>query len=260
MTYPYRTALVTGASSGLGREFARQLAADGVSLVLVARRADRLDQLAAELVDRYRSGVEVLAADLADSKDLLRVEERLADPERPIELLVNNAGFDNSGPFAEVPVDTEVAEISVNVVAPVRLTRAVLPSMVAARLGGVVIVSSAVAALPLPRSATYGASKAFLTSLSESLYMEVRPAGVHVTSIGAGLIRTEFHEVAGIDTAGMPKAAWMRPEEVARAGLAAVAAGRVTVVPGMFNKFQAPMYKLMPRFMLRAMVKRFYRT
>lgn len=261
LTYSYRTALVTGASSGIGREFARQLAADGVSLVVVARRIDRLNELAAELVGRHGINVEVLAADLSDEKDLVRVEERLADSQHPIELLVNNAGFDNSGNFVDIPVDVELAELSVNVLTPVRLTRAALPGMIARRKGGVLMVSSTVAIMPMPRSATYGASKAFLTSFSESVHMEVEEHGVHVTTVAAGLTHTEFHSVAGIDTSGMPKSApWMEPGEVARVGLAAVAAGKVMVIPGLANKWQTPMFTFLPRAMLRAMVKRFYRA
>lgn len=255
MTYLYRSALVTGASSGLGREFVRLLAAGGVSLVLVARRVDRLDALAAEVIDRHGVEVEVLAADLSEEEELIRVEKRLADPHRPIELLVNNAGFARAGSLAELPVETELAKVAVNVIAPVRLSRAVLPEMIARRKGGVLFVSSLVSQLPMPRSATYGATKAFLTSLSESVYMEVKNHDVHVTSLAAGLIRTEFHTTAGIDVSDIPKVAWVEPERVARAGLAAVAAGKVTVVPGAINKLQIPMFKLAPRAMLRALAK-----
>ncbi|OLE21033.1 MAG: hypothetical protein AUG49_22945 [Catenulispora sp. 13_1_20CM_3_70_7] len=259
MAFPYRTALVTGASSGLGREFARLLAAQGSDLVLVARREDRLAELAAELTAAHAVRVEVLAADLGEDKDVLRVAERLADPSRPVELLVSNAGYDQSGFFHEHAPDVAPAELAVNLVAPVRLCRAALPGMIAAGHGGIVMVSSAVASMPLPKSAVYGASKAFLTSFAESLFMEAAGTGVHVTSIAAGLIRSEFHARAGIDTAGMPKAAWMEPEPVAAAGLKAVAAGKAAVIPGAFNKIQWPFYKIMPRRMLRAMVKRFYR-
>jgi hypothetical protein len=255
MTYLYRSALVTGASSGLGREFVRLLAAGGVSLVLVARRVDRLDALAAEMIDRHGVEVEVLAADLSEEEELIRVEKRLADPHRPIELLVNNAGFARAGSLAELPVETELAKVAVNVIAPVRLSRAVLPEMIARRKGGVLFVSSLVSQLPMPRSATYGATKAFLTSLSESVYMEVKNHDVHVTSLAAGLVRTEFHTTAGIDVSDIPKVAWVEPERVARAGLAAVAAGKVTVVPGAINKLQIPMFKLAPRAMLRALAK-----
>lgn len=255
MAYLYRSALVTGASSGLGREFARLLAADGVSLVLVARRVDRLDELAAELIDRHGVAVEVLGADLSDPEDLARVAKRLAASDRPIELLVNNAGFARAGSLAELPVETELAKIAVNVIAPTRLAQAVLPEMIARRKGGILFVSSLVSQLPMPRSATYGASKAFLSSLSESVSMEVKRHDVHVTSLAAGLIRTEFHATAGIDVSEIPKVAWVEAGRVARAGLAAVAAGKVTVVPGAVNKLQIPMFKFAPRAMLRALAK-----
>jgi hypothetical protein len=251
MAYPYRTALVTGASSGVGREFARLLAAEGVSLVLVARRLDRLDELATELIDRHGVPVEVLAADLAEEKELAQVEQRLADPERPVDLLVSNAGFAHAGGFAEVPLETALSKLDVNVVAPVRLARAVLPRLIAQGKGGIIFVSSLVSSLPMPRSAIYGASKAFLTSFSESLHMEAKQHGVHVTSVAAGLVRTEFHSNAGINTKDIPAIAWGEPDQVAKAGLAAVAAGKVTVIPGAMNKLQIPFFKVAPRALLR---------
>jgi uncharacterized protein len=255
MGYTYRTALVTGASSGVGQACARLLAAEGVSLVIAARRVDRLDALATELVDRYGVGVEVIGADLSDAKDVTRLEERLTEPERPIELLVSNAGFATAGGFAELPVELSLDAIAVNVIAPVRLIRAALPGMVARGKGGVLVVSSLVASLPMPRSATYGATKAFLSSFSESLYMEARQQGVHVTSVAAGLVRTEFHSTAGINTDGIPDMAWMKPEQVAQAGLEAVAAGKVTVVPGALNKMQVPFFRMAPRALLRRWAK-----
>jgi short-subunit dehydrogenase len=255
MTYPYRTALVTGASSGIGREFARQLAAHGVGLVLVARRGDRLEELATELTGTHDVPVEVLVANLAHEEELASVEKRLADLERPIELLVNNAAYAKAGDFATLPVALEITKVAVNVIAPIRLTRAALPTMLALGKGGVLTVSSLVASLPMPRSATYGATKAFLTSFSESLSMELKSRGVHVTSVAAGLTRTEFHDAAGIDIEGIPDMAWMEPARVASAGLAAVAAGKVSVVPGRFNKMQVPFFRTAPRALLRKLAK-----
>ncbi|GAA0538276.1 SDR family oxidoreductase [Paractinoplanes ferrugineus] len=257
MAYAYRTALVTGASSGLGREFAEQAAAAGSDLILVARRANLLDELAAELGRRHGVAVEVLPADLADEQDITRVEERLAEPGRPVDLLVNNAGFDMTGRFAEVPADVQRRQLAVNVTAPIRLARAALPRMIKEQRGGILLVSSLVSALPMPGSALYGASKALLTAFGESLHMEAMPHGVQVTSVSAGLIRTNFHEVAGINTEGLPKAAWMEADAVARAGLAAISAGRVSVIPGRLNRIQAVYAKLAPRALLRAMTKRF---
>lgn len=255
MSYPYRTALVTGASSGIGRELARQLAAHGTSLVLVARRGDRLDELAGELTAAHDVTVEVLAANLAHEEELARIEKRLADPDRPVELLVNNAAYATAGDFATLAVDVELTKVAVNVVAPIRLTRAALPAMLAMGRGGVLTVSSLVASLPMPRSATYGATKAFLSSFSESLYMELKSRGVHVTSVAAGLTRTEFHASAGIDVAGIPSFAWMPPDRVARAALAAVAAGKASVVPGRLNKMQVPFFRTAPRALLRKLAK-----
>lgn len=256
MAYAYRTALITGASSGLGKEFAEQLAARGTGLVLVARRADLLERLAAELRGRGVA-VEVLAADLADDKDLGRVEDRLADRARPVDLLVNNAGFDSTGRFVEVSPEVQLNQIAVNTIAPVRLARAILPALIDEGHGGILMISSLVSALPMPGSALYGGTKALLTAFSESLHMEAEPHGVHVTSVGAGLIRTEFHQVAGINTEGLPKAAWMRPADVVKAALAAVADGKVTVIPGGMNRIQAVYAKFAPRAMLRAMTRRF---
>jgi short-subunit dehydrogenase len=257
MAYAYRTALVTGASSGLGREFAEQAAAAGSDLILVARRAKLLDELAAELTRRYGIAAEVLPADLADEHGIAQVEERLAEPGRPVDLLINNAGFDMTGRFAEVPADVQQQQLAVNVVAPIRLARAALPHMIKEQWGGILLVSSLVSALPMPGSALYGGSKALLTAFGESLHMEARPHGVQVTTVSAGLIRTSFHEVAGINTEGLPKAAWMEADAVARAGLSAIAAGRVTVIPGGLNRVQAVYAKFAPRALLRAMTKRF---
>src|SRR5262245_47793950 len=156
MAYAYRTALITGASSGLGKVFAEQLAAQGTDLVLVARRAELLERLASDLRRQGTITVEVLPADLAEDKDITRVEDRLADRTRPVELLVNNAGFDSTGRFAEVPPQVQLNQIAVNTVAPIRLARAVLPALIAEGRGGILMVSSLVSALPMPGSALYG--------------------------------------------------------------------------------------------------------
>jgi short-subunit dehydrogenase len=252
--------MVTGASSGIGRSFARQLAERGTDLVVVARRADRLEQLAAELADRHGVRVEVLPHDLAVEKDLDQVVERLRDPARPIDLLVNNAGFGTTGVFAELPVERELEEIAVNVVAPIRLTRAALPGMLARGIGGVLAVSSMVGAMPMPRSATYGASKAFASAFNESLFVEVQGRGVTVTTVLAGLTRTEFHEAAGASIDGIPKLAWLEPDQVAGAGLAGLLAGRPTVVPGVMNRMQMPWLRIAPRGLMRAVVKRMWKA
>ena len=170
-------ALVTGASSGIGAAFARRLAAAGSDLVVVARRRDRLEELAAELRTAHGVHVEALAADLTDPAELALVEARLGDPDRPIDLLVNNAGAGGHGAFAALPVDGVEAMVRLNLLAPVRLTSAALPAMVARGSGGIVNVSSISGEQPIPFVATYAATKAFLTSLSESVHEELRDTG-----------------------------------------------------------------------------------
>ncbi|GAA2573288.1 SDR family oxidoreductase [Actinomadura fulvescens] len=258
MRQAYRTALVTGASSGIGESFARLLAGRGTDLVIVARRADLLDRLARDLVERYRVGVEVLAADLTDPAQRGEVEERLrADPPEgrsgrgQIELLVNNAGYGAFGSFAELPMDDQLAEVELNVVALTRLTHAALPGMIARGRGGVLNVASMAGFAPSPGSAVYGASKAYVASFSESLHAEVTGKGVHVTALCPGFTRTTEEEE--------PNLLWLRRDDVARAGLDAVSAGRAMCVPGLQYKAALPALKLAPRSLLRAATNRMWR-
>jgi uncharacterized protein len=260
MSIPYRTAVVTGASSGIGRSFAQLLARRGVNLVIAARRVERLDQLALDLASAHGISVEPIRCDLSDEQDLSKLEARVRDPAEPIDLLVNNAGFGTTGLFHQLPADRETDQLMVNVVAPLRLARAALPGMVGRGLGGVICVSSMVGALPMPRSATYGASKAFLSAFHESLHIELRERGVRVTTVNAGLTRTEFHEAAGADVDGIPTMAWLDADLVAAAGLRGLLAGRPIVVPGAMNKAQVPVFRLMPRAALRAMVRRMWKV
>ncbi|MEU5877928.1 SDR family oxidoreductase [Spirillospora sp. NPDC047279] len=248
MRQAYRTALVTGASSGIGESFARLLAGRGTDLVIVARRADLLDGLARELVERYRVGVEVLAADLTDPVQRGEVEERLrADP---VELLINNAGYGAFGPFPELSLDDQLAEVELNVVALMRLTHAALPGMVARGRGGVLNVASMAGFAPSPGSAVYGATKAFVASFSESLHAELAGGGVHVTALCPGFTRT--------DEESEPSLLWLRRADVARAGLDAVSAGRAMCVPGLQYKAALPALKLVPRPLLRAAANRMW--
>jgi uncharacterized protein len=247
----YRAALVTGASSGIGERLARLLAADGCGLIVVARRAGRLEELAAGLRDAHGVHVEVLAADLTTPAGLLTVEDRLADASRPVELLVNNAGFGLSGSFADVPADGAEAQIRLNVLTLVRLTHAVLPGMLERRHGGILNVSSVAGFLISPGSAAYAATKAFVTSFSESLAAEMSGRGVHVTALCPGLTRTGFHADGHEGTASAPAFAWLDADRVARAGLDAVAAGRPVSVPGAQYKAIAGLARIVPRRILR---------
>lgn len=225
MKQTYARALVTGASSGFGEHFARQLSARGAALVLVARRGERLEKLAAEL----GTEIEVLPADLTDPAGLALVEERLRDAANPVDLLVNNAGAGTTGSFAELPADGEIDKVALNAMALMRLCHAALPRMTQARHGGILNVSSLAGTTPAPRAATYGATKAFVTSLSESLNRESRRSGVHVTALLPGPAPTELTE-AGFDNL-LPRLFWQSPEAIVARGLAAVAAGKPVCIP-----------------------------
>jgi short-subunit dehydrogenase len=242
----WRRALVTGASSGIGSEFCRHLAADGTDLVVVARTRDRLDQLAAELTDAHGIAVEVLTADLTISADLAVVEERVAATDDRVDLLVNNAGFGINGKFSEIPVDDEESEIKVNVVALLRLAHAAVGQMTDSGGGGILNVSSIAGFQPGPRSANYSATKAFVTSFSQAVHEEARGDGIHVTALCPGLTRTEFQSRGGYDLDGLPNLLWQEADEVARVGLDAVAANRAVVVSGLPNKATAVTMRLLP--------------
>ncbi len=245
MEHPWSTALVTGASSGIGEAFARLLAGAGVPTVVVARRRDRLEALA-----RALPGVEVLVADLTTEDGIAAVEDRLASG---VDLLVNNAGFGTSGRFAEIDPARITAEVTLNVVALTRLTRAALPGMLARGRGWVLNVSSVVSFQAAPNLATYAATKAFVTSLTEALHEELRGTGVRATALCPGLTRTEFQQVSGGAglTERLPGFAWMTAEQVARAGLADAAAGRALSVPGVHNKATVVASGLLPRAVTR---------
>jgi short-subunit dehydrogenase len=244
----WRRALVTGASSGIGDAFARVLAADGVDLVLVARRADRLEVLAGELRSPV-CRVEVLAADLTDDDDLERVARRLTDTEAPVDLLVNNAGFGTFGSFWELPLDGELAEIGTNVTALVRLTHAALGRMVGEGRGAVLNVSSVAGNQPGPGDAVYAATKAFVTTFTEGVAEELRGTGVTATAVCPGLTTSEFHDVAGVAHVRRrgPGLMWMTAEAVAREGLDAAAKGRVVHVTGLGNRVLAGLSNVAPR-------------
>jgi short-subunit dehydrogenase len=247
-SYPFTSALVTGASSGIGEAMSRALGAAGIAQVVVARRADKLAVLAEEL-----PGVEVLAADLSTADGIAAVAARIVDPARPIDLVVNNAGFGTSGLFAELDPDRLDEEVRLNVGALTRLSRAALGVMVPRGRGYLLNVSSVVSFQPGPRLAVYAATKAFVTSLSESLHEEVRGTGVKVTALCPGLTRTEFQSVSSSTelTAKMPAMLWQSAEEVAETGLRDVAHGRALSIPGAMNKSMVAASGMTPRGLVR---------
>lgn len=222
------TAVVTGGTAGIGREFAEQLAARGHDLVLVARDEARLREVAAEIGARHGVAVEVLAADLADRADVDRVAARLADPERPVEWLVNNAGFGLKGRFLDNPVDAEQAMLDVLVTAVLRLTHAALGPMASRGHGTVVHVSSVASFLP---RGTYGAAKAWVNQFGRWAANEYGPAGVRVTTVCPGFVRTEFHGRMGVERGSAPGFLWLEPDVIVAETLAAVEKGRALVVP-----------------------------
>jgi hypothetical protein len=246
---PRRRALITGASTGIGRAFAERLARDQYDLVVVARDAERLAALAKQLVESRGVHVDVLPADLTRPEDLRRVEGRLED--WVLDLLVNNAGFGSFGRFAELDREREDQEIRLNVVALLRLTHAALPGMLRRGHGAVVNVSSLAGEAPAPYNATYGATKAFVTSFSQALHEEVRGSGVRVQALLPGFTRTEFQERAGIDTSAVPGFAWMKAEAVVEASLAALESGEALCIPGVGNRVLSGVERLLPRAVLR---------
>jgi short-subunit dehydrogenase len=245
-----KLALVTGASAGIGQAIARALARDDHDLVLVARDASRLEALAKELNAHFGTRSEVLPADLTDPGELARVEARIG-AEPAIDVVVNNAGFGTFGRFHELPLDTEVREVQLNVIALMRLTHAAANAMVARGGGAILNVSSIAGAQPIPGNATYGATKAFVTNFSESLHEELRGRGVTVTALCPGFTRTEFQERSGFEPERVPSFAWQSAEQVADAAVDAMKKGKATVVPGALNRVTASLSYALPHAVTR---------
>ncbi|MFL5927362.1 MAG: SDR family NAD(P)-dependent oxidoreductase [Gaiellaceae bacterium] len=225
-----RRALVTGASSGIGAAYAERLAADGVDLVLVARRRDRLEELAG----RLDAEVRVVEADLGRPEGLDAVREAALDA--PVDVLVNNAALAHYGPFADLDPDAAHQLVELNVLAPVLLTRAVLPGMIERGSGGVVNVASLLAfsgewdGPHLPRRAVYAATKSFLLTFTQVLAGELADSGVRVQVLCPGVVRTEFHSRQGMDMTGRTR---MEPKDVVAASLADLERGVIVSIPGL---------------------------
>lgn len=226
-------ALVTGPTAGIGLSFAHQLAERGHDLVLVSRDRERLQQLAAELHRRYAVEVEVHAADLADREQLLTVERRVAAAERPVELLVNNAGFGARGPFLDNDIAEEQRMLDVLVTAVLRLTHAALRPMVARGRGGIINVSSVAGYLP---RGTYSASKAYVTQLSRWADAAFRDQGVRTMALCPGFTRTEFHERMDVSRSSVPAWLWLDADRVVSEALKDFDAGRSVSVPDLRYK------------------------
>ncbi len=233
-----RTALVTGASAGIGKAFAERLAQIGYHLVLVARRAERLDSQAAEYRSRYGIRAEALPADLSTETGIAKVEQRLSAED--IDLLVNNAGYDVFGSFAQIPIEQNLALLNCLELATVRLTRAALPAMLERRRGAVINVSSVGAFGPKRKDAMYVSAKAFVNRFTESLALELKGSGVRVQALCPGFTLTEFHDAPEYAPyrikERIPGWLWMQPEQVVVESLQALGEDRVICVPGIKNQ------------------------
>jgi short-subunit dehydrogenase len=239
-------ALITGASAGLGVDFARQLSAKGKRLVLVARRKDRIDALAAELGNARAIGEDLSLPGAVD-----RLMADLAAHGEHVDLLVNNAGFGLTGHFALLDGKRQRQMIDLNCGAPVELAHAVLPAMIERKLGAILNVASTAAFQPGPGMAVYFATKAFVLSFSEALYEEVRKQGVVVSALCPGPTATEFGEVAGFGPSSVSSKVAADSASVVKAGLDGLEKGRAIVVPGMMNKSTAQAHRFFPRSWVR---------
>lgn len=254
MTNDQGSALVTGASSGLGLEYAKLLAADGHGLVLVARREEKLRELAAELTAQHGVSATVIAADLADGAAPARLVARLRDEGIVVSQLINNAGFGATGGFVDLPAERQLAMIQVNVMALVHLTRLLLPDMVARGFGRVLNIASTAGFQPGPGMAIYYASKGFVLSFSEAIAHELRGTGVTVTCHCPGATATEFATEAGNADSKLFKAGVADAAAVARHGYKAMKGGRVLKVHGPLNWLAMESLRITPRAALRPLV------
>jgi short-subunit dehydrogenase len=240
-----KTALITGASSGLGAEFARQLAVRGADLVLVARDKEALDAVAAPLRAKYGVAVEVLAADLTVPRQRDKVVTRVADPDRPIEVLVNNAGYGLPLAFELNTIDDEVRHLALHVEAPMRLAHAALGQMLARGSGRIINVASVAGFIP---RGTYGAVKAWVISFSRWANVRYAQRGVTVTAVCPGFVHTSFHERLGLPRGqeGIPDAMWLNAPDVVRDALRDAGRGKAVSIPSLRYKLLVALTRLVP--------------
>ena len=256
---PQATVLITGASSGIGAELARQLGARGHHLTLVARRKERLEALAKEIHSASGVDVDVRKADLSVQAQRTRLIHALHDGERRVEAVCNNSGFSTYGKFQDLPIEGELEQVRVNVVAVHELTAAFLGAMVERRRGAILNVASIAGFQPLPNQATYGATKAFVVSFSEALHTDLAGTGVSCTALCPGPVRTEFTQVAGmtdLDDTG-PEFVWMQPADVAKAGIEGMVRGKRVVFPSLAHHAAAVGGRFAPRSVLLPLTSRF---
>lgn len=237
------TALITGATAGIGAEFARQLAAQGHDLVIVARDAARLADSAAALQHEFGVRVEALPADLLDPEGLDTVAARLLERRRPIDVLVNNAGYGIRGELHENTVEQEKRHLDIHVSVPLRLTQAALGGMLERGAGRIVLISSVAAFTP---RGTYAAAKAWGVTFARGANLAYRDRGVTVTAVCPGFVRTEFHERMEVSTAGIPAFLWLDAQRVVRLALRGIHRGRSVVIPTARYRLIAGLARVLP--------------
>jgi short-subunit dehydrogenase len=254
---PDSTCLITGASSGIGSELARQLAERGHGVTLVARREERLRALADEISSGHDVRVEVLACDLADTRARERLVGRVTELGLTVEVLANNAGFGSAGRFHELDLDSEIELVHTNVEAVVHLCGSYLPGMVERGRGAVLNVASTAGFQPLARQATYGASKAFVLSFTEVLHSDLTTTGVTASALCPGPVRTEFIDKPGFESAdSVPDFAWMSAADVAHAAIRGLERGKRVIVPGALNRIGAVGGQHAPRGLLLSLTRK----
>jgi uncharacterized protein len=249
MNYSGKTALITGASSGIGAAFARELAKREMNLVLVARSVDKLQALAAQLRHQYGIWVEVITADLSREGAGLHIYEQTQARNLHVDMLVNNAGFSTHGNFESIAPDRDHQQVMLNVVSVVDLTHAFIPMMLAKAEGTIINIGSTTSFFPLPRQAVYAATKAFVLSFSEALWIEYRQRGIKVLALCPGATDTDFFDAMGRDVV----AGKHSPEKVVRVGLSALERDRHYVIPGLKNSFES---NILPRLLPRGVLAR----
>lgn len=254
------TALVTGASSGIGLELSRLFAADRHDVVLVARREDRLKSLADELTGKHKVTCTPIAVDLADPHGPAQLLDRLAAESITIDFLVNNAGFGLVGHFSDTDWADEAQMLQLNVVSLTELTKKLLPGMIARRNGRILNVASTAGFQPGPGMAVYYATKAYVISFSEAVTVELAGTGVTVTTLAPGVTKSEFQARAGAESIRLTKVTGMSAADVAQAGYRGMLAGRQTVVPGLLNKVGVQALRVGPRWVVPRVVARLHQS
>ena len=242
------TALVTGATAGIGESFTRLLAAKGFDLVLVARDKKRLQERAASLSKKYKIDVEVLQADLSVPAQLARVEKRLSNPKKPIEVLINNAGFGIKDSFLKSDIEAELNLIDVLAKAPMQLMHAVLPQMLDRDSGTIINVSSVASFIA---GGTYSAAKSYLTVHTESLHTELSRTNINISALCPGFTRTEFHQRGKMKMTGLPNFMWLEADRVVSESWQAALKGKAICIPGWQYKVLSAIARFGPRPLVR---------